>query len=300
MAGNNAAAKKTKIEQYLEMLRGYQIPDALFFRPAKVMTKAQARDCYLHYLAWNKFEIKDRDALFTLDAEGTLQLPDPDAKVYIWPPVIDGVVWLYLNTIDKKGNKSTARQAIGHLDARNVVFLTRLSTLMRWYGATTIYHIGFMFEASRNDCHGQGRACDFAGVGGDGWDVTVAQHWAGQPVTMPVDWVSPTGTKYQKGSKQADWPPFFKQTTYRLEPTNSYLDRTINPDLARQIFFSAYQHAITEGSDNDSGVMSDIGATSSKVLHPDHPTSNPDPAAKNGREAHWQHIHMQVGVTGTE
>jgi len=302
MAGNQsaAAAKKTRVDQYLELLRASQMPDPLFFKPAKAMTKEEARDCYLHYLAWAKFDIQGRDALFTLDPQGILQPPAPAAKVFIWPPVIDGVEFLYLKTIDRKGQKTSVRQAIGNLDARNVVFLTRLASLMRWYGATIIYHIGFLFEASRNDCHGQGRACDFAGAAGDGWEITVAQHWTGQPIVMPADWTAPNGKRYSQGAKLPDWPPLFKQTTFRLDSANPYLDPSLNPDLARDIFYSAYQHAVTEGTDTREAVMSSIGATSSFVLHPDHPTSNPDPTAKNGREAHWQHIHMQVGPTGPE
>lgn len=300
MAGNQAAEKKSRVDQYLEMLRASRMPDPLFFRPAKVMTKAEARDCYLHYLAWGKFEIPNRDVLFTVDAQGNLQPPAPTAKVYISPPVIGGVKFLYLTTIDRQGHKTTVAQALGNLDARNVVFLTRLASLMQWYGATTIYHIGFLFDPSRNDCHGQGRACDFAGAAGDGWEVTVAQHWSGQPIVMPVDWAGPSGKRYTRGSRLPDWPPHFKQTTFRLDSSNPYLDTALNPDLARQVFYSAYQHAITEGTDTRDAVMSSIGATSSFVLHPDHPSSNPDPAAKSGREAHWQHIHMQVGPTGPE
>lgn len=295
-----ADAKKGKIDQYLQMLRDAQMPDPLFFRPAKLMTKAEARDCYLHYLAWGKFNIANRDTLFTMDAQGELQPPDPKGKVWISPPVIGGVTFRYLLTVDKKGNKTTTLQDLGNLDARNVVFLTRLAALMQYYGATTIYHIGFLFDADRNDCHGQGRACDFAGAAGDGWDVTVAQHWAGQPVVMPADWTSPEGKRFARGAKLPDWPAHFNQTTYRLESTNPFLDPNLRPDLARDVFYSAYQHAITDGTDSRGGVMTSIGATSSFVIHPDHPTSNPDPKAKNGREAHWQHIHMQVGPTGTE
>jgi hypothetical protein len=302
MAGNQTAtaAKKSRVDQYLALLRASQMPDPLFFRPAKAMTKAEARDCYLHYLAWGKFDIANRDALFTLDAQGDLQPPAPTAKVFISPPVIGGVTFQYLTKIDRQGHKATLRQVLGNLDARNVVFLTRLASLMQWYGATTIYHIGFLFDASRNDCHGQGRACDFAGAAGDGWDITVAQHWSGQPIVMPVDWTAANGTRYTRGTRLPDWPPLFTQTTFRLDSANPFLDSSLSPDLARQVFYSAYQHAITEGTDTREAVMSSIGATSSFVIHPDHPSSNPDPAAKSGREAHWQHIHMQVGPTGPE
>lgn len=301
MGGNQLAAKKAKVDQYLALLRDSLIPDALFFRPAKALSKAEARDCYVHYLAWGKFEVQNRDALFTLDPQGIIQPPAPTAKVYIWPPVIDGVEFLYLTTVDKKGHKTTTRQALGNLDARNVVFLVRLASLMRWYGADKIYHIGFLFDPARNDCHGQGRACDFAGAGGDGWDITVAQHWSGQPVAMPTDWTAPTGKRYTRGQRLDDWPPApFTQTTFRLDPANPHLDPALNPDLARQIFYSAYQHAVTEGTDTRGSVMTSIGATSDFVLHPDYPVSMPDPKATGGREAHWQHIHMQVGPTGPE
>lgn len=301
MSGQAAGAKRERIDQYLALLRESLTPDPGFLRPAKSMSKEDARDCYLHYLAWGKFEVKDRDTLFTLDAQGNLQPPAPTAKVTIWPPVIAGVEWLYLLTIDKKGNKSTMRQAVANLDARNVVFLVRLSELMHWQGATRIYHIGFVFAASRTDCHGQGRACDFAGAGGEDWDVTVAQHWSGQPVVMPVDWTTPDGKRYTRGQRLPDWPPApYNKTTFRLDPTNPHLDQSLKPELARQVFSSAYQLAITEGADTRAPVMSSIGATSEMVFHPDHPTSNPDPDAKGGREAHWQHIHMQVGPTLAE
>ncbi len=54
------------------------------------------------------------------------------------------------------------------------------------------------------------------------------------------------------------------------------------------------------GQDLGSG-PDDVGGSSigehSFVMNPDHPTSSP--GTPHGREAHNNHLHMQIGVTGT-
>jgi hypothetical protein len=287
--------KKSLVDQYLELLRKAEEPPYhLLLRSAKEMRKSEARDCYLHYLAWGLFDVKDKYALFTVDTSGTLQPPRPEAKVTIAPSRIAGVDFRYVEKIDKKGMIKTGNQPIANLDARNVVFLVRLSQALAAIGATRMYHIGFVFASSRSDCHGQGRACDFAGAGGDGWDITVAQHWSGQPVAMPRD-----AAGHKKGARLADWPANFKATTFRLDPSNPHLDPSLNPELARRVFEVVYRVAAQQGTDTRAGgFLSEIGSGSGFIMHPDHPTSAP--GTSNGREAHWQHIHMQIGPTGTE
>jgi hypothetical protein len=289
------ADKKPLVDQYLALLRAAEEPPYhLLIKSAKDMTKAQARDCYLHYLAWGLFDVKDKYALFAVDASGKLQLPRPEAKVTISPPKIAGVDFKYVTQIDKKGLLKTGKQDIANLDARNVVFLVRLSQALAAMGATRLYHIGFVFPATRTDNHGQGRACDFAGAGGEGWDVTVAAHWTAQPVVMPRD-----AAGHKKGARLADWPANFKDTTFRLDPSNPFLDQSLKPELARRVFEVVYRVAAAEGTDTRaSGFISEIGSGSGFIMHPDHPTSAP--GTSNGREAHWQHIHMQIGATGKE
>jgi hypothetical protein len=289
--------RSVKIDEYLQYLRdNCWFPDCIR-KKARDMTRAEARDYFVYELSWGTFQIRNRDELFSIGKNGEVVPPAPDRKVTIYPSVIDGVSFRYLTHITKKGGKKTVDQTMGNLDMRLIAFLCRLCWELRvCLGVNTIYHIGFLFEKERNDCHGQGRALDFAGAAGEGFDMTVAEHWSGQPVTMLKDW-----KKTKAGTKLDDWPSGdFTDTYFRLDSAyNTNLKPELDPETAANLFRTVYEVATDECMDtNTNATATTIGKDSSYILHPDYRKSVPH--GKSGREAHWQHMHMQIGPTGTE
>lgn len=206
---------------------------------------------------------------------------------------VAGVIVRYWPT----GIKGTESQIKGgtapdRLDPRSAMaFVLMCQMLNTAWGITELYHLGISgdFPGGRNDCHGQGRAVDFVGARGmiDGAEVyfTVADDWGKIHIpgltTASGDWPSETGTNtgyrlLAEGAPDNSAWQFF-QELYHFAATN-YQDRTDGPEEASN--------------------PTEIGNQSRFIMHPDHPTSAP--GTKNGREAHKEHIHMQIGVTGTE
>lgn len=204
---------------------------------------------------------------------------------------VAGVIVTYLGSgsltspVDPRGVAAPDR-----LDARNALALVRFCLwLKETYGVTSLYHLGISGGGvdqdgnPRVDCHGQGRAVDFVGVAGtlDGapYGLTVQDNWAiDTPATPGTDWPVGTGAGVH----------------YRL-------DEPGQDSFAAAFFRDAYSFITGEWQDRSSG-SDDVGGSSigegSFVMNPDHPTSAP--GTKNGREAHKNHLHMQIGVTGTE
>jgi hypothetical protein len=168
--------------------------------------------------------------------------------------------------------------------------------LRQTYGITDLYHAGISGDnpartdtKPRTDCHGQGRAVDFVGARGfkpaDGSEfvLTVADDWGGVAVTGLTD-------------EHGDWPPGTgRDTAYRLDSPDA-----ADP-FAAAFFRDLYGFIATEWQDRTKGPDESVPtsiAEPSMVMHPDHPDSNP--GKPNGREAHKGHIHMQIGMTGTE
>ena len=199
---------------------------------------------------------------------------------------VAGVVITYLGTgtltVPVPPRQAAAPDA---LDARNALALVRFCQWLRdTYGVGTLYHLGISGDqtGARTDCHGQGRAVDFVGVAGTFEDVdyqlTVLDNWSvDTPATPGGDWPEGTGTNTHFRLDEPDQDPFtaqFSRDCYTFI-TSEWQDRTSGPD--------------------------DVGgsaiADSSFVMHPDHPTSAP--GTPHGREAHKNHMHMQIGVTGT-
>jgi len=158
-------------------------------------------------------------------------------------------------------------------------------------GRIDLYHAGIAGDApgGRSDCHGQGRAVDFVGV------------WGAHPVdgselylTVFDDWgnVAIEGLTLRGG----DWPSGTAgNTSFRLD------DPSADP-VAAAFFGEFYAFAAGEWQDRtsgeDEGSPTTPGSESGFIMHPDHPDT--DPGGPHGREAHKGHLHMQIGVTGTE
>jgi hypothetical protein len=184
---------------------------------------------------------------------------------------------------------------------RMVIFLMRLTRLLKeTWSVDRIYHLGFLRAAA--GAHHDGRALDFVGARGeyDGaqFDVNIMRHWNWQPVPVK-DPSDPTTTQ------PADsWPKTFQDTFYRLDPKlNPHLDpkkygagREFELDVAFRLFQQVYDLSAKEGQDRGSNAPppSTIGKESRAILHPDYFKVS-DEGKRNGREWHFQHIHMQIG-----
>jgi len=196
--------------------------------------------------------------------------------------------------IIRDGNMPTAPK---HLDPRNALALIRFCRFLAAnFGVTDMFTIGIGGSGThsggspRIDCHGQGRAVDFAGVtmpvGDVSRTITVAAHWS-----VVETAVTPGGT----------WPRGTgARVCYRLdEPDASPLGDPDGDLFVADFFRSVYDFGASEwqdGSDSPdpASAISSIGAPSF-IMHPDHPDAQP-----TGRAAHIDHIHFQIGRSGTE
>ena len=206
---------------------------------------------------------------------------------------VAGVIVRFLPSGTKSGAPSGG-SAPDRLDPRNALALVRLCQfLSQTFGVTEIYHLGISGGgvdaqgAPRVDCHGQGRAVDFVGVKGTSPDT-------GDEFTLTVfdDW----GTARTSLTPDGDWPPGTgSNVSYRLDDADA-------DSVARDFFQAVYNFIAAEWQDRSTDpdpadTPSTIGERSF-IMHPDHPATAP--GTPHGREAHRNHIHMQIGVTGTE
>ena len=200
---------------------------------------------------------------------------------------VAGVVVRYLPSGSKHVGAPAGANAPDRLDPRNAVALVRLCQWLHdFFGCTEMYHLGIDGDGSgqRTDCHGQGRAVDWVGVRGtrDGLEFTL---------TVQDDW----GTVDTPATPGGVWQPVGTATThFRLDDAPGH-------EFERDFFRALHAFIAAQWQDRSSGPdpagdTSEIGQ-GGFVMNPDHPTSRP--GTKNGREAHQNHIHMQIGVTGT-
>lgn len=200
---------------------------------------------------------------------------------------VAGVVIRYLPSGSKNVGQPAGANAPDRLDPRNALAIIRLCRWMNeTFGVTEMYHLGIDGDGSgaRTDCHGQGRAIDFVGVKG-------TRDGAEFLLTVNDDW----GTVDTPSTPGGIWQPV------GTGKTHFRLDEAPGLEFARDFFRATYQFIGSQWQDRSSGPdgqgeVTSIGA-SSFMMNPDHPTSKP--GTKNGREAHANHIHMQIGVTGT-
>jgi hypothetical protein len=292
---------------YLAQL-ALRIPNFFYTRP-RDLTLPQALDLAVYFWAWRQFTIMGQQ-LATVDANDNITVIAPNTHVIIDPPAICGVNFEQVDAWSGNGKsikigKSVSRP-LGNLDLRMVVFLVWFCFYLRsGYGATTIYHLGIgAGKGPPTDCHNQGRALDFAGAAGVyggnyPWEMLTPRNWFAQPVCMPVDW-----NGYKKGSKHDRWPYEFHDTNCRLDPsTNPFLDASLNPGFAWPFFQYVYNIAAwgCEDLPGNPQPPTTLGTRSGRIMHPDHAHSIKDYFVHwqggDGREPHWNHVHMQIGPT---
>ncbi|MGN9812829.1 hypothetical protein ACTMSW_26190 [Micromonospora sp. BQ11] len=206
---------------------------------------------------------------------------------------VAGVVVRYLASGTATFGEPSAPGAPDRLDPRNALALVRLCQwLSGTYNVVELYHLGIAGGGvdhqgrPRTDCHGQGRAVDLVGVKG------VAEDGAEWILTVHDDW----GTVSTAATPGGAWPAGTgPATSYRLD------DEAADP-FVQDFWRALYEFIATEWQDRSAGpdgldTPTAIGERSF-VMHPDHPATAPGTA--HGREAHHNHLHMQIGVTGTE
>lgn len=235
-------------------------------------------------------------------------IPDaPARKGTVKSNQIFGVPFYEVKSFNKDGIITASNaNPIGKIDLRLVIFLIRLvKQLKQKWGVSKIYHLGFI--TANADAHGDGRAFDFVGMAGQhegkAYEINIFSHWKRQPVELQNDY-----KRLKKGAKLSDWPLEldFTDTVYRLDPAkNSFLDPTksgykngaFELDLAFKAFADVYDFAARQGQDKGAnrGTPTTIGRDSAAIIHPDYPKISNPKSQKNGRDDHFQHIHIQIG-----
>ncbi len=236
--------------------------------------------------------------LVRLHNAGALKLnPAPAAKLPATPPTWVNFATSSMNGVEFKywTGSAVVRHVLETIDPRHGVALARLADWAKTnYGVTVIYHLGIGGDSTKTrvDCHGQGRALDFAGVQGTGsngmtFDWQVLRDWGKK--TVP-------DLKNPSGPRLASWPPVSGVIVFR---------EATGPDAgtAYAAFFQAlYSFAADEWQDKDDKPSASTTPTAigdhTFMMNPDHPTSAP--GTPHGREAHQNHLHVQIGKTGTE
>jgi hypothetical protein len=260
----------------ISCLTTWPLPAAASTR-ARDLTRQEALEIVVYLIGQGELSLKTWTPL-RFGPACRLLSPTRATRVAIEPAVIAGV--RLVNRLNRRAN------FVSNLDVRLVVGLHRMATMLRsTWGATEIHHLGIgQGRGGPRDCHNTGRAIDFAGAAGvynsAPYVLDVLNDWGRQPVTMP------------DGSIRSDWPPSFRDTSYRLATS-------VNT-LAAGVFADVYALAAREFADTSTrrfgnGAPTTIGRSSRFILHPDYPVG-----AAWARPAHRNHLHCQIGPTGTE
>lgn len=200
---------------------------------------------------------------------------------------VAGVVVRYLPSGSRQVGEPAHPNAPDRLDPRHAVALVRLcSWLSAEHGVSELYHLGVDGDGSgaRTDCHGQGRALDLVGV-------KLVRDGTEQVLTVQDDW----GTVDTTATPGGTWQPLGTTATrFRLDDAPGH-------EVARDFFRALYDFAAQQWQDRSAGPDGPGTPTAigegSFVMSPDHPTSAV--GTQHGREAHANHLHLQIGVTGT-
>lgn len=195
-----------------------------------------------------------------------------------------------------------AAEVVTNIDVRNAVALARLvRDLKRRFNISEFLHagIGAGKDPNKPDCHSEGRAVDFVGVRmpspAGGTDLLyINEHW-GTQTTPDIADLGKTPEDATRKPRTAAWPSTsFKSLEFRLD---SRTGPGFTPilRLAKSFWRGMWDMVVLEYRGN-SGTQN-IGEDGF-IMHPDHPTSAV--GQDSGREAHFGHLHFQIGDTGNE
>jgi hypothetical protein len=257
---------------------------AAFSKPARDLTRREARDIVVFLIGRGSFKLKSWTPL-QLDRFCKVISPRPETRVAIEPAVIAGVRF--------KDDVHPGSNVLDNLDLRMVVALHRLASHLKGsFGVTEIRHKGIGHGVGgADDCHNTGRALDLSGLAGEvpfplsipgvfgPYALDVQADWGNQPV--------PVGG----GPNSHTWPANFQDTSFRLSPI-------LNP-VGFFLFKAIYDFAVTEFADNSESPNGNtlpptqLGKESVFIIHPDH-------HSPGLRPPHQNHMHMQVGPTFLE
>jgi hypothetical protein len=227
------------------------------------LTLDQANKVMGYLIQNGKFSLSPTQTPYNGDWQTGITSPQPTVHVVVKPATINGIDFLF--------QSNSSATLIDNLDQRMLVNLYRLT---RWLNAsepdvTVIRHLGIGHGSGpSNDCHNQGRANDFFGVDGTfqgaPFDRNILRDWGNKPVISGV--------------------------AMRLNPT---VDQ-----LAHDLFRTAFRFGTFECECNGIGAANkwppkEIGDVGGFVIHPDYI----DSPGEHLRQAHQNHIHMQIGPT---
>jgi hypothetical protein len=285
-------------------------------KPARDLTKQEAAVvlAFLHHAGFvqliHGFTNKDRKAP-VIEGE-TLKWPSPAERVGFGPwvkfkdggeplpapgqakvgPIAGHVGFVVNEFVKRKMTREQLKQKSVpslQLDPRSAVALYRTANWVHdAYGCTEIHHAGVngALPKVRNDCHGQGRALDFAGVTcrkfGKDYEFFVYHDWGRAKVPTP-------------GKAPDDWPNKSGVSTYRL--ADKLEDE--QPSAAR-FFWDFFKYLATQWRPGPTELPRSFSQklAGGFIMHPDHYVSAP--GGSSGREKHKNHIHVQIGETGPD
>jgi hypothetical protein len=272
--------------------------------PAREMTRAQARDALLCLHRQGQVILTPEPTFkHTTDPDCTTACkvlqPMVNEQVGIKAVIAGSVTLKYIDTNPpfRRKDVKLGKKAGDFLDSRYTVGVYRMAKMLRDdYGVDALLHIGMGGDSSggRTDCHGQGRALDFGGCSVGGSDLYIYYDWGMMPVYDMND--PETDPAKKKRLKSVEWPYKDMELLYRLEATPPGGNAQ-----AGLIFKDVYKLATEQFNDTSKlpkpSTPSTIGQKT-YIMNPDHFHSQPK--TPHGREAHQNHLHIQIGDTGTE
>lgn len=205
----------------------------------------------------------------------------------------------------KHNEKILTVEKLGPIQPRNAVGFYRLAKFLgrdsEW-GVTTILHISVLSPGR----HSRGHCLDFSGVIGK----VKAGPFTGNTLDLHVqiDWgAKPTPAVDNQGNVVSGKPPQFDYPRGQNFPKLPYrLAKVTGADpMARDFFQQLYRWLSQEYPVSSSQRPGTFGPPSSPppahpgaikglTIHPDYPDVNTPPDGKDGREAHNNHIHVEM------
>ncbi|ROQ33464.1 hemopexin [Streptomyces sp. PanSC19] len=232
--------------------------------PARLLTAVQANQLMADLVRRGVLTLKSPAFV---DGPAGIVSPKPGQRVVVSPPSFGTV--RYTNQI------APASAVIDNLDQSMLIALYRLT---RWIDSsapdvTELLHLGIGHGGPNlKDCHNQGRALDLSGFAGqsDGAAFTrsVKKDWGNLP--------RPPGVKV------------------RISPATDALGYGLFTTAFR---FATFECEATAIGPANKWPMPELGGTGF-VIYPDYAPDAPAGSANAAlRQAHQDHVHMQVGVT---